>query len=137
MTTGELETLLRSSVIAAKPPITGGVYFKGMRPRQQDNDSHLEDCEVLVLAGSGSELVKGTCAVNIYVPDTLTASGLYLRSKARTDELERWLQELPTKIRSGAVYFTRDGLVSTLEEESTHEHFVSLKMKFKVVKDLY
>ena len=137
MTTGELESLLRTKVIEAQPPITGGVYFKEMRPRQQDGGSRLEDCEVMVLTGSGSELVSGTCVVNIYVPDTLTASGLYLRSKKRTDELEAWLHELPTKIRSGEVYFTRDGMVSTLKEESTHEHFVSLKMKFKVLENLY
>lgn len=137
MTTGELESLLRTKVIDARPPITGGVYFKEMRPRQLDGDSNLEDCEVMVLTGGGSELVSGTCVVNIYVPDTLTASGLYLRSKRRTDELEAWLSELPMIIRSGEVYFTRDGLVTTLKEESTHEHFVSLKMKFKVVENLY
>ena len=137
MTTGELETLLRTRVIDARPPITGGVYFKEMRPRQQDGDGNLEDCEVMVLTGGGSELVNGTCVVNIYVPDTLTASGLYLRSKRRTDELEAWLSELPMIIRDGEVYFVRDGLVTTLKEESTHEHFVSLKMKFKVVENLY
>lgn len=137
MTNGELEVLMRTRVMEAQPPISGGVYFKDMRPRQNDNDSFLEDCEVMVLTGAGNEHVKGTCVVNIYVPDTLTASGLYLRNKPRTDELEAWLKDLPQYLRDGYVYFQREGLPVTIREESTHEHFVSLKMKFKVIENNY
>lgn len=137
MTTGELETLLRERVLADNPPITGGVYFKDMRPRQNDGGEGLEDCEVIVPTTSGSELTQGTCIVNVYVPDTLTASGLYLRTKRRTDAIEQWLHNLPRRIRDGRVFFQRDGMVATLREESTKEHFVSLKMKFKVLQDEY
>ena len=133
MTAGEIETVLRSRVLEAQPPITGGVYFKDMRPRQNDSDQHLEDCEVMVLTGNGSELVEGSCVVNIYVPDTLTASGLYLKSKPRTDALEQWLEALPEAIRDGEIYFKRDGLIATIAEPKTKEHFVSLKMTFKVI----
>ena len=150
MTAGEIETLLRQRIIAENPPITGSVYFKGMRPRMnphgetvphitdpEDGEIRLEDCEVMVPVGKGSELVEGTCIVNIYVPDTLTPSGVYMRNKRRTDELEAWLLELPEAIRDGEVYFKRDGLISTIEEPKTNEHFVSLKMRFKVIENHY
>ncbi len=135
MTAGEIEVLLRTRVKEANPPITGDVYFKEMRPRQNDSDAHLEDCEVMVLTGNGSELVEGSCIVNIYVPDTLTASGLYLKSKSRTDYLEKWIEALPETIRNGEIYFKRDGLITTIAEPKTNEHFVSLKMKFKVIQE--
>lgn len=137
MTAGEIETLVRKRIIELSPPITGGVYFKDMRPRQNDGDAHLEDCEVMIPTGSGTEVVEGTCIVNIYVPDTLTASGIYMRTKKRTDLLESWLDGVPAAIRDGNVYFRRDGIIATLREESTNEHFVSLKMKFKVLQSNY
>lgn len=137
MTAGEIETLLRAQIIALQPPISGGVYFKGMRPRRDAATEGLEDCEVLVLTGSGSEVVEGTCVVNIYVPDTFTQSGQYLRKKGRTDALEAWLRDLPPRLRSGRIYFKTDGLVTTEKEQSTNEHFATLKMKFKVQDNNY
>ena len=134
MTGGEVENILRERIIKAEPPISGGVYFKEMRTRH-DNTGGLEDCEVMVLTGKGLDKLEGTCVVNIYVPDTLTASGLYLRSKRRTDALEKWLETLPQTIRDGSIYFTRDGLITTIKEPDTKEHFVSLKMRFKVIEE--
>ena len=137
MTGGEIENILRERIINANPPISGSVYFKDMRSRQGRTDGDLEDCEVMVLTGKGLELLEGTCVVNVYVPDTLTASGLYLRSKRRTDAIEKWLEGVPMAIRSGSLYFERDGLITTIAEPDTHEHFVSLKMKFKVIEENY
>ena len=137
MTAGEIETLLRKRVMEAAPPITGKVYFKDMRPRQNDNDLHLEDCEVAVLTGTGSEQIEGTCTVNVWVPDTLTSSGIYMKSKRRTDAIEAWMTTLPPIIRDGRIYFQRDGIIATLKEQDTNEHFVSLKMRFKVLVNNY
>lgn len=137
MTGGEIENILRERILSAQPPISGGVYFKGMRTRQGRTDGDLEDCEVMVLTGKGVELLEGTCVVNVYVPDTLTASGLYLRSKRRTDAIEKWLEGVPSLIRGGGIYFVRDGLITTLAEPDTREHFVSLKMKFRVIEENY
>lgn len=137
MTGGEIENILRERIINANPPISGSVYFKDMRSRQGRTDGDLEDCEVMVLTGKGLELLEGTCVVNVYVPDTLTASGLYLRSKRRTDAIEKWLEGVPMAIRDGSLYFSRDGLITTIAEPDTHEHFVSLKMKFKVIEENY
>lgn len=137
MTAGEVETFVRMRLVALQPPISGGVYYKGMRPRQNDGDEGLEDAEILVPSGGGSELLEGSCIVNIYVPNVLTASGLSLRNKRRTDVLEQWLDGLPAKLRDGKIYFKRDGLIVTMEENDTKEHFVSLKMKFKVLTENY
>ena len=52
-----------------------------------------------------------------------------------TDALEKWLETLPQTIRDGSIYFTRDGLITTIKEPDTKEHFVSLKMRFKVIEE--
>ena len=139
MTGGEIETLLKERVQALAPPISGNVYYKDMRPRQMAGGSNRrEDCEVSVLTARGSQVVEGSCIVNIYVPDTITASGLNMKTKQRCDDLEKWMESLPELLRDGVgVYFWRDGLILSVPEPDTKEHFVSLKMKFKVIQEHY
>ena len=134
MTGGEIEKVLYRCVKAMDLPVTGEVYYKGMRPLQNGDDPGKEDIVVAVLAGTAGQIQKGSCVVNVYVPDTQVASGAFLWNKRRTDEIERWLAALPRELtRRSGILFKPSGMIATLAEEKVKEHFVSLKMDFKLL----
>ena len=134
MTGGEIEKVLCQCVKAMDLPVTGEVYYKGMRPLQNGDDPGNEDIVVAVLTGTAGQIQKGSCVVNVYVPDTQVASGAFLWNKRRTDEIERWLAALPRELtRRSGILFKPSGMIATLAEEKVKEHFVSLKMDFKLL----
>lgn len=134
MTGGEIEKVLYRCIKAMDLPVTGEVYYKGMRPLQNGDDPGKEDIVVAVLAGTAGQIQKGSCVVNVYVPDTQVASGAFLWNKRRTDEIERWLAALPRELtRRSGILFKPSGMIATLAEEKVKEHFVSLKMDFKLL----
>lgn len=138
MTCDQLETLLYERVKALNLPISGGVYYRGTRPIQNENDEHKEDCVVAVLTGTGGELSKGTCLVNIYIPDVRTNSGMYMKDRKRCEEISELLDSLPMDIRKECpVYFTRSEMILTESVPDLREHFVSLKMDFKFIQPNY
>ncbi len=128
----QLEMWLRDNVTAIEPPISGKVYCKGDRPLQNDTtDGDKEDIVVAVLTGDEGQIQHGSCVVNIYVPDTLAASGAYYKTKQRTIPLSEWAMTVPRLLsKRGDIYFERNGMVLTFQEEVLREHFVSLKMDF-------
>jgi len=134
MTGGEIAKVLYECVKAMDLPVSGEVYYKGMRPFQNGDDPGKEDIVVAVLAGTAGQIQKGSCVVNVYVPDTQVASGAFLWNKRRTDEIERWLAALPREVtRRSGILFKPSGMIATLAEEKVKEHFVSLKMDFKLL----
>lgn len=134
MTGGEITKVLYQCVKAMDLPVTGEVYYKGMRPLQNGDDPGKEDIVVAVLTGTAGQIQKGSCVVNVYVPDTQVASGAFLWNKRRTDEIERWLAALPREVtRRSGILFKPSGMIATLAEEKVKEHFVSLKMDFKLL----
>lgn len=134
MTGGEITKVLYQCVKAMDLPVTGEVYYKGMRPLQNGDDPGKEDIVVAVLAGTAGQIQKGSCVVNVYVPDTQVASGAFLWNKRRTDEIERWLASIPREVtRRSGILFKPSGMIATLAEEKVKEHFVSLKMDFKLL----
>jgi hypothetical protein len=134
MTGGEITKVLYQCVKAMDLPVTGEVYYKGMRPLQNGDDPGKEDIVVAVLTGTAGQIQKGSCVVNVYVPDTQVASGAFLWNKRRTDEIERWLASLPRELtRRSGILFKPSGMIATLAEEKVKEHFVSLKMDFKLL----
>ena len=134
MTGGEITKVLYQCVKAMDLPVTGKVYYKGMRPLQNGDDPGKEDIVVAVLTGTAGQIQKGSCVVNVYVPDTQVASGAFLWNKRRTDEIERWLAALPRELtRRSGILFKPSGMIATLAEEKVKEHFVSLKMDFKLL----
>ncbi|MGM9810960.1 MAG: hypothetical protein ACI30J_08875 [Paludibacteraceae bacterium] len=138
MTCDELETLLYERVKKACLPISGQVYYRGMRPIQNEQDEHKEDCVVSVLTGTGGEVAKGSCLVNVYVPDILVSSGLYLKNRERCSEISEVLDTLPEVLRKECpVYFTRSEMILTESVPDLREHFVSLKMDFKFIQSNY
>ena len=116
MTGGQLETILYNALKAMDLPINGEVYYSGMRPTQNGNDPNKEDIVVRSLTGDNKQVQKGSCLINVYVPDITVASGAVLKDKRRTDTLEQW---------------------ATLKEPDIKEHFVSLKMDFKLLNEHY
>ena len=134
MTAGEIAKVLYECVKAMDLPVTGEVYYKGMRPLQNGDDPGKEDIVVAVLTGTAGQIQKGSCVVNVYVPDTQVASGAFLWNKRRTDEIERWLASIPREVtRRSGILFKPSGMIATLAEEKVKEHFVSLKMDFKLL----
>lgn len=149
MTGGKLETILRDHIIALLaedqasaspsivPALSGGVYFRDMRPMQNEQGTaNKEDIVVAVISGNEKQFQSGSCVVNIYIPDTQTANGAYMRTKGRTDQLEAWAVKVPKLLsRRGDILFEKSGMVVTLKEEDIHEHFVSLKMDFTLLNE--
>lgn len=149
MTGGEIETYLfdgMREIIAAdkaslypmvSPELSGSVYYRGTRPLQNEEGATAkEDVVVAVIAGNDRQIQKGSCVVNVYVPDTVVASGAHMKNKSRTDMLEAWAKTLPLLLsRRGDVTFSRSSMVLTLPEDSIKQHFVSLKMDFKLLNE--
>lgn len=149
MTGGEIEKFLYEGMKAlvdadkasdcpkVSPALSGGVYYRGMRPMQNEQgETDKEDIVVAVITGNSRQMQSGSCVVNFYVPDTVTASGARMRNKGRTDQLEKWAETLPKLLtRRGDIYFVKSGMVTTLKEENISEHFVSLKMDFTLLNE--
>ena len=138
MTGGQLETILYNALKAMDLPINGEVYYSGMRPTQNGNDPNKEDIVVRSLTGDNKQVQKGSCLINVYVPDITVASGAVLKDKRRTDTLEQWATTLPTVLtRATGILFRPSGMITTLKEPDIKEHFVSLKMDFKLLNEHY
>ena len=147
MTGGEIETLLYENVkdiIKADkesaspmvtPALTGKVYYRDMRPIQNEpTQASVEDTVVAVLAGKGNIEQNGSCVVNVYVPDLRIKSGMNVRDKRRTDMIEKWMDTIPQSLsqRSG-LYFEKTSTILTIPNDNIKEHFVSLKMDFWII----
>jgi len=120
------------------PPLSGQLYRKGHRPEQSGQPQRdKEDTVVAVIAGSDSQIQKGSCLVNVYIPDTLTSGGAFLQSR-RTEQAERWLKGLPGALsRMGDVSFKPSAMILTLEKAEIHQHYASLKMDFRLLNPDY
>ena len=130
MTAGEIERYIYGRISAMPLPIGGGVYYRGTRPMQNTSAGATEDLIIAVTTGNHELVQRGTAIINVYVPDVLTSSGMFMRDKGRTDSVEAWLATLPALLSSPSIQFYTNSLIVTLPEESIHQHFVSLKMDF-------
>lgn len=137
MTSGEIEKLLRTKVSVMKPPITGKVYYDGTRPMQNDiESSNKEDIIVKVVAGTFGQIVNGSCVVNVYVPDIVTSSGARMCDRKECDKIAKWLEKVPKTLnKDNDVRFEQTDMIMTLSDAPIRQHFVSLKMDFKVLID--
>lgn len=125
-----IEDYIYNKVKGLKLSIKGKTYKKGMRPMS----SQTEDCVVSFLSGTAEQIQKGFVVVNVYVNDIIGSDGMYYRDIKRCDTMESVLAGIVDKLnKQGEIYFSKDGMVVTLPEEDLKQHFVSLKMKFKVL----
>ncbi|MCL1937593.1 MAG: hypothetical protein FWF52_04255 [Candidatus Azobacteroides sp.] len=113
--------------------ISGGVYKYGTRP----HDSKKEDAVVKFVTGynDGDYLQNGTVVVNIYVPDVdSNGSGVLLRDIKRCKAVEtkasQWVESLTTG-QSNYLFRTAQ-TIYTEEEPEIKQHFVSIRLKFKL-----
>lgn len=125
-----IEDYIYNRLKALKLPIKGKMYKKGTRPI----DSQNEDCVVSFLSGTAEQIQQGFVVVNVFVKDILGGDGLYYRDIKRCATIENVLAGIVDKLNeNGDLYLTKDGMVVTLQEENINQHFVSLKLKFKVL----
>lgn len=131
---------LVSQYVGGEMPIGGRVYYRGLRPICTNPTAYKEDAVVAFLTGTSGDIQNGTCLVNVYVNDIQAAkSGLYYQDKKRCREIAELLELFPdfANRNDADLYFKQSDMVATLAEEEINQHFVSLKMEFKVLNEHY
>ena len=123
----DIMALLRESELVDY--VTGEVYRKGYRPR----DSRKEDIVVIFVTGTPEQVERGAVTLNIYVPDiTPYNNGVYVEDGLRVSQIEHladlWVQSL--KARRTNYLFNLLRTISTMREETTHEHFVVVQLVY-------
>lgn len=142
MNSETIETRLRdvaSAFIGTQTPISGNVYYRGLRPISKNQSNYQEDAVVAFLTGKNGDIQKGTCLLNVYVSDVLAPSGMYYKNKTRCEEIASALENFPDFANRNEkdIYFKQSDVILTIAEEEIHQHFVSLKMEFKVLNENY
>ena len=125
-----IEDELYSMVRGFCLPISGGVYKRATRPY----NSKEEDCVVAFLTGGAKQVQEGTVLINIYVPDIIAGDGQAYKNTTRCAEIEKSLVGFDTLLNTKSdIYFKTEDMIKTIEEEDINQHFVSLKLRFKVL----
>ena len=111
--------------------INGSVYKFGTRPR----DSKSEDAVVKFVTGYDGQIQSGTVVINIYVPDfDASGNGVLVRDITRCTEIEiaanKWVDSL-TADKSDYI-FRLSQTIYTEEEPEIKQHFVSIRLRFKL-----
>jgi hypothetical protein len=112
--------------------INGEVYKYGMRPR----DSKAEDAIVKFVTGLDDEIQTGVVVVNIYVPDIEPfQAGVMVRDIARCAEIETKANEWIKSLTAGTTdyLFSLAQTIYTEEEPKINQHFVTVRIKFKLL----
>lgn len=128
----EIETDLRSLIIHSSLArgVNGKVYRGGYRPR----DSKKEDIVVSFLEGTATLPQRGIVNVYIYVPDILSKDNVPIENGQRTDELETLAANWLDGINGMLGYdWWPDEAIHTENDEEIHQHFVYLKLNFKLI----
>jgi len=111
--------------------INGKVYKFGMRPR----DSKKEDAVVKFVTGFDSQIQSGTVVINIYIPDfDAFQNGVLVRDIARCTEIEvaanKWIDSLT--VEKTDYNFRLSQTIYTEEEPEINQHFVSIRLRFRL-----
>ncbi len=126
---GDIYRLLRESSLYMQ---TGGeVYRSGLRPR----DSRQEDIVVAFTAGIPDQVQTGVVTVNIYVPDIDPYdNGVWVEDAERTEQIELLAQQWADGLMSGSYGydFSLRQTISTYEEADTRQHFVSVRIGYRI-----
>lgn len=119
--------------------VNGGIYYRGSRPIPKNISLYKEDIVIAFLTGANGDVQKGTCLVNIYVPNIQANSGVFYPNKQRCAEIAEVLEQFPKFANTNAegIYFKQSDMIYTFAEDSINQHFVSLKLEFKVLNKNY
>lgn len=126
--------LAASDLVGTTSSITGSIY-KLTRPM----DSVKEDVVINCLPVTGTNpLQLATANVNIYVPDLhATVNGIrqYLPDFARMDTLAaKAIAAVDNTNAAGYFYWVASQ--SIFDEDTTHQHFINLRIDFKNINPL-
>ncbi|MBQ9639113.1 MAG: hypothetical protein IJV22_06125 [Bacteroidales bacterium] len=126
---GDFLAMLQVSPLAEA--ISGSVYRAGLRPR----DSRNEDITVALVSGLADQIQRGVVAICVYVPDSDPYNnGVLVEDMKRTADLERiaqdWVDTFPER---GTDYVLQlQDTITTVAEESIHQHFVSIMLHYRL-----
>ena len=110
--------------------INGKLYKRGTR----QPDSKKEDAVIAFLAGTSSQVQEGDVVLNVYVPNLKGKDGVDYCDIVRCQQIEQMLVDIPDWLtKQGDIKFETNGMICTIEEPNINQHFVSLKMRFKVL----
>jgi hypothetical protein len=126
----DIYALLQGSSL--KTVIGGKVYRYDMRPR----NSTAEDAIVKFVAGLDGDVQTGVVVVNIYVPDVdAYKDGVMRRNVARCRAVEVKANEWVKSLTAGTTdyLFELAQTIYTEEEAAIAQHFVSIRIKFKIL----
>jgi hypothetical protein len=112
--------------------INGAIYKYSMRPR----DSKAEDAIVKFITGLDEQIQTGVVVVNIFVPNiNAFQTGVLVRNITRCTEIEiaanEWAKSL-TAAKSDYL-FSLSQTIYTEEEPEINQHFVTIRLKFKLL----
>lgn len=124
----DIYKIVKNSSLASS--ISGTVYKDGFRPR----DSKKEDAVVVFITGTADQIQKGYVNVNVFVPDIVQkGNGVYLENGKRTAEIEAVAKSLVQGLRGLEYRFRLDKMISTFEEEDTHQHYINIPLYFEIL----
>lgn len=119
--------------------VSGGIYYRGLRPTEKNVSLYKEDIIIAFLTGTSGDIQSGTCLVNVYIPDIQAKSGIFYADKQRCEYIAGELEQFPKFANKNeyGIYFKQSDMIYTFAEESINQHFVSLKMEFKALNKNY
>lgn len=122
---------LNFTLVTIPEIISGTVYKFGMRPK----DSQTEDAIVKFVTGFDGQIQEGVVVVNIYVPDfDAYEDGVMRKDITRCTELEvvsaEWVKSLTAE--KSDYKFKLAQTIYTEEEPEINQHFVSVRLNFKL-----
>ena len=126
----DIYELLQGSPL--KSLISGEIYKYGMRPR----DSEMEDAVVKFVTGLDDDIQTGVVVVNIYVPDVdAYGNGVTVRNIPRCIAIETKANEWVKSLTAGTTdyLFELAQTIYTEEEAVIKQHFVTVRIKFKLL----
>ena len=111
--------------------ISGGVYKDDTRPR----DSRKEDAVVVFTTGIPGDVQEGVVTINIFIPDVKPyANGVFVKDTRRCSEVEalaqQWVDSLTAE--KSDYLFSLQECIHTSREQETKQHFVVVKIKYKI-----
>lgn len=120
---------VKNSPLAAL--VTGLTYKFGMRPR----NSTKEDIVVKFVTGLDGEIQDGVVVVNIFVPNIdAFNNGVLVRNITRCKQIEMEANIWVASLTAGKsnYKFSLAQTIYTQEEQSINQHFITVRLKFRL-----
>ena len=130
---GDIYEMLKKSHLATQ--LSGEVYRGTPRSNYRPRDSRKEDAIVIFTAGKPGQIQTGVVTINIFVPDIDPYdNGVLVENGERIAEVESLAQEWVDDIIANNYFydFELSDTIYTEAEPSINQHFVVVKLKYKL-----